>query len=1147
MTTLDPAHLRDIRSFDDVIGYLADELDWPIGADDLEDATFDWDPDELGLPAERVPHFVSLRQLRPLEGNQPWGIFFLEFDGPRLPLTALRRLLDRLVTKKRASGSGTLRTWKLDDLLFIITTSTGDTVELHFVAFFEQQATQAEIRSIPWRPNQSPAQHLKRLATELLPHLAWPDDPSKADEWRVNWRAAFKLRHGEAIASAIRLAERMADTAQGLRREVGAALAAELPDGPFTTLMSEVREQLVAGVTPTSFADMCAQTLVYGVLTSRVTDPASFGASPTLAAVPLSNPFLAAFFDDVHDQASALDLEGIGLEQLVADLRESNVEAILDQFGASARGGDPVIHFYEEFLERYDRKMRADAGAFYTPQPVVEFMTRTVDVILRERLHLAAGLADGATWAEVANRNGFAVPGEVDPQSPFVAMIDPATGTGTFLVEWLRQARMSYLERGTASDWPTHAQQVVLPSLHAFELMLGPYAIAHLKVALELNVEGIVDASPAILLTDTLGRGSHRQVLFDADPVSQEGERADALKERARFTVCIGNPPYLRADRDSTGGWVVQGEEGGAPPIFEDILRPARENTAFGHLRSLSNLYVYFWRWALWKTLEADDGPGVVAFITASSWLTGPGFMGLRQLVRQLGSEVIVVDLGGDNRGARPEENVFDIQTAVAIVFVVRAGQADSSRPAAVSYTRVTGTRAGKLNALKHLDVVEPLSATPLDPSGWLAPLSPVSGGAEWAEFPALFDLLPWQQPGCLASRTWPIAPSPSVLKRRWKAFVAIADLDQRAGAFRTARTGRNIHTKVPGMPRLADLDSASSPEPIARYGYRSFDRQWIFEDTRLLKTEAPTLWASRSERQIFMSTLSTAVLGIGPGASLSTCVPDYHNFRGSYGGKDVIPLYRDPLGTPNADPALLEVLGRSLAAHEQPTAEDLFAYCYFILAGADYTVRFSGELNTPGPRVPMTADPERFGEAVALGRELIWLHTYGERFARGRSRDVLLVKDVSVAVALTLPDGPNQIGYEPSTSILTVGHGEVIGVSPEVWDFELSGMQVVRKWLGYRTEKGTGRAAGSASPLDQIRPTKWEDEWTNELLELVSVLQRTVDLQPEGVELLDLIVAGPLISADELPDAPLALRQPPALRRGLAQRDVGLWSRSNP
>jgi len=1138
MTNLDPNHLRDITSFDDVIEYLTDELDWPIDADDLEEATFEWDPDELGIPADRVPSLTSVRQLRPLETDQPWGIFFLEFDGPRLPLTALRRLLDKLVTKKRATGSGTRRTWDLNDLLFIITTSTGDTVELHFIAFFEQPDKPAEIRSIPWRPGQSPAQHLKRLATELLPHLAWPDDPADVVQWREEWRSAFKLRHGEAIASAVRLAERMADTAQGLRREVAAALDAEKPNGPFNTLMGEIREQLVGSVTPATFADMCAQTLVYGVLTSRITDPASFGASPTLAAVPLSNPFLAAFFDQVHDQASVLDLEGIGLEQLVADLRQTNVEAILDQFGASARGGDPVIHFYEEFLQRYDRKMRADAGAFYTPQPVVEFMTRTVDTILRDRFGLAAGIADGATWAEVAERNGFKVPDSVDPHARFVSMIDPATGTGTFLVEWMRRAQASFSATGRSEHWAEHAAEVVLPSLHAFELMLGPYAIAHLKVALELHGEGVADAAPAILLTDTLDRSSDDHVLFLEDPISAEGERADALKDEARFTVCIGNPPYLRSDRDSTGGWVVQGDGGPDEPIFEDILRPARENTAFGHLRSLSNLYVYFWRWALWKVLEADSGPGVVAFITASSWLTGPGFMGLRKLAREVGDEIFVVDLGGDSHGSRPEENVFDIQTGVAIVFVVRGSTPDATAPAAVSYTRVVGTRDEKLSALRALDLADLGQPEPGDTNGWLTPLSPATGGSEWEEFPPLFGLLPWQQPGCLASRTWPISPSSETLAQRWRSFVSIEDLDDRSVAFSTAKTGRNIYTKAPGQQRLADLGPAAPAPQITRYGFRSFDRQWILEDARLLKTEAPTLWSARSDRQIYMMTLATGALGSGLGASVFTCVPDYHAFCGR-GGKDVVPLHRDAAGTPNADPALLKVVGSVLGAGVDLAPDDLFAYCYGVLAGSDYTLRFADELRTPGPRVPLTADASLFFDAANLGYELLWLHTYGERFPEGRAG--LLLSSISVDGTLSLPEKPGDIRYDAQNQALRIGDGKVDGVRPEVWAFEVSGMPVVRKWLGYRTAKGAGRAASSGSPLDQIRPNEWLDEWTGELLELLSVLQRTIDLQPRGVELLDRILAGPLIRASDLPEPPLELRQPPGSSRGPTQAALEL------
>ncbi len=1074
--TLKPEDLRDIRTIDDVVEYLSDELDWPIADDALEDQTFEWSPDELGIPADQVPALESLRQLRPLVTNQPWGIFFLEFNGPRLPLTALRRLLDKLVTKKRAGSSGDRKTWGLSDLLFIVTTSTGDAVELHFLAFFEGPGHPAEIRSIPWRPGQSPVQHLKRLATELLPHLEWPDDPGDTSAWRDEWRAAFKLRHGEAIKTAALLAERMADTAIKLREEIAVALAVEKPDGPFNTLMGEVRSQLVGSVDAKAFADMCAQTLVYGVLTSRITDPVAFGSSPTLTAVPLSNPFLAAFFDNVHVQASVLDLESVGLEKLVADLRESNVEAILDQFGASNRGGDPVIHFYEEFLQRYDRRARTEAGAFYTPQPVVEFMVRTVDAILRQRFGLPDGAADASPWETVAERLGFDVPEGVDSASPFISLLDPATGTGTFLVEWLRRARTSH---GGGSGWTTRASDIVLPSLHAFELMLGPYSIAHLKVALELHGEGLADSVPSILLTDTLERSDGDLVLFDESPLSIEGSRANELKTTACFTVCIGNPPYLRSDRDSTGGWVVQGDPL-AGPIFEDILRPARENTAFGHLRSLSNLYVYFWRWALWKVFEAPATPGIVAFISASSWLAGPGFMGLRKLARELGDEVIVVDLGGDSRGARPEENVFDIQTPVAIVFVIRTGQGQPHIAAPVAYTRVEGSREGKFRSLAQLDVVTRPPRLAEQP-GWLEPLAPSSGDADWGKMPALFDLLPWQQPGCLASRTWPIAPTASTLAARWKKLVGISDLDDRADAFRTAKTGRNIFTRVPGMKRLADLTRGAVHEPIVRYGYRSFDRQWILEDVRVLKTEAPTLWAARSDRQIYMSTLSTAVLGSGPGATVSAFVPDYHNFRGSYGGKDVIPLYRDSDGSLNADPQLLLVLSEMLGV-EAVDARDLFGYCYFVLAGANYTSRFADQLATPGPRIPLTADANLFAEAVAAGWLLLWLHTFGERGTGPSDRSVTL-SSITIVEPPTLPASMAEVQYDAGAVALRVGDGVIAGVSQGVWDYEVSGMPVLKKWLGYRTASGAGRAAGADSARCSARsasvPRSKSAPWT--------------------------------------------------------------------
>ncbi|MCY3805728.1 MAG: N-6 DNA methylase, partial [bacterium] len=411
--------LRRIRMFKQVLWYLMDERGWPLGADaleveDLESLTYDWDPQELGIPVEALGNLRQLRQMRPVTADQPWGVFFLEFTGTRLPITQVRRILRALVTKKRSADGRGRPSWDLADLLFIVMTGPAGTVELHFIAFEGDSPATAEFRPLTWRPD-SPPGHLRRLADDLLPWLDWPDDDRDVESWRAGWRQAFKLPAGQAIRDAARLAERMASTASDLRSQIAEALDAEAGEGPFSTLLGEVRTQLVSDVDSARFADMCAQTLTYGVLSSRVTDPEGFGSSPVFSSVPLANPFLEAFFEQIHDQAVALDIPGSGLPQLVADLRETNVEAILDQFGATAKGGDPVIHFYEEFLKRYDAKMRADAGAFYTPQPVVEFMVRMVDEVLRSRFGLPLGIADAATWAEVAGRNGFAVPEGVDP------------------------------------------------------------------------------------------------------------------------------------------------------------------------------------------------------------------------------------------------------------------------------------------------------------------------------------------------------------------------------------------------------------------------------------------------------------------------------------------------------------------------------------------------------------------------------------------------------------------------------------------------------------------------------------------------------------------------------------------------------------
>ena len=1119
------AELRGITSVDGLLGVLAERLDWPLTSFDMEEITFDWDVDELGLAGDKVPNLTSLRQLRPLITGQPWGIFFLEFSGDRLPLGQMRRMLDRLVAKKRATGAGTSNTWRLDDLLFLVSSGAGESLELHFVAFTESPSGAADFRSLAWRPRQSPEQLLRRLSSEVLPKLAWPSVTDSPQEWSAQWRQAFALRPGEAISSASRLAANMASVAHGLRSEIGSALAQEAGAGPFNEMLSEIQGQLVADVDDARFADMCAQTLVYGLLASRVTDRESFGVSPLLSAIPLSNPFLTALFAKVQDQASVLNFEEIGLEALVADLRETNVEAVLDQFGSSAKGGDPVIHFYEEFLKAYDSKMRADSGAFYTPQPVVEFMVRAVDELLRERFGLVGGISSSATWAQVAEMNDFEVPESVPATAPFVTMIDPATGTGTFLVEWLKRARVSYEIDHDPKGWPQYLRSTIVPSMHAFELMLAPYTIAHLKVAIELSNHNVELADLNILLTDTLDYKDHAFLPMVEDPVAAEGAKAADLKNYGHFSVTIGNPPYDREQRlsgDTTSpkkGGIARFGVPGTPPLMNVVLDPLTDANLGKHAKNAYNDYVYFWTWATWQTITRHKSPGVVAFITASSYLDGISLGGLRKHFRDVFDELWIVDLGGDSRGAVADENVFEIRTPVSIAFGLRrSGSATECR---VRYLNVTGTRDEKLKQLRTLDILSDKAAT-ISGTG-LEPLTP-RGDLPYYEWPAIDRLFPWMHSGSQVKRAWPIAETEAVATRRWDALLAAppsakASLLRETPDRRVSSSLRSLRGDRQLEP-IASLRPEAGSEAVVRYGYRSFDRQWFLADTRLADRPRPDLWRTSGPRQVFLTTLTSTKLGNGPVVTATPYVPDLDHFRGSFGSKNVIPLFLDADGTQgNITTGLLEFLTTALG--RSVSTEALACYVYGLTGTAAFSAKFATELaEGAGPvRIPMTSDPELFERVVLIGRRLLSLHTWGERFD-GPSGFDFLGDDLNIREPSAYPE---TFGWKEAEEMLYFGDGSASGVPKPVWEFSVSGLQVVKSWLGYRMLKRKGK---SSSPLDEIRPDSWS--FTGELVSLLAILKETVRLTPVAAELLDAVVAGATLDGSSFPVPSEAERNPP-------------------
>jgi hypothetical protein len=323
------------------------------------------------------------------------------------------------------------------------------------------------------------------------------------------------------------------------------------------------------------------------------------------------------------------------------------------------------------------------------------------------------------------------------------------------------------------------------------------------------------------------------------------------------------------------------------------------------------------------------------------------------------------------------------------------------------------------------------------------------------------------------------------------------------------------------------------SPDAVA-VAYRSFDRQYVLPDSRLLDRPRPDLWRTRGARQVFVTEQHAHPISAGPGLTFSALIPDMHHYNGR-GGR-VYPLYRDGDGiVPNVVPGLLETLGRRLGC--PVTAEDLLAYIAATVAHPAYTARFRTDLRTPGVHVPLTAEARLWQEAVDVGREVVWLHTYGERLVDetvGRPTappclPTALQPKIIVGIPDTPDELPDELGYEADTRTLCVGPGRIAPVPTEVWAYEVSGMRIVKKWFEYRRRRRTGRRT---SPLDEVRDGRWTAQTTTEFLRLLNVLGRCVLIEPRQARVFHDICDAARITVNDLEEAnvvpvPASARRP--------------------
>lgn len=761
---------------------------------------------------------------------------------------------------------------------------------------------------------------------------------------------------------------------------------------------------------------------------------------------------------------------------------------------------DPIVHAYEPFFAVYDSEARDAAGVYYTPVQVVEHIVSGVEHILTTTFERPLGLLD-----------------------PDARYLDPATGTGTFLLGLAQATARAAAEKGLPTDAAVH--ELVTNQLSAFELMPGPYTIAHQRMESLLETFGApTESRLPIYLTDTLAAPEGDPLATSGfgiagDEILRERQQADRVKAADELLVVLGNPPYERLSADTGIEQFARG--------LMDILKDNTPAENRSNLKSTSDLYVAFWMWALWalqppairtensQTPEVDtrNANGIVAYISNRTWLQGASLIGLRSIATRGARDIWVMDLGGDNRGAEGikdfaggDVNVFDIQTGVAIVWVVfdRSYEGEPT----VHYRRILGKRADKYAALREPfdpDAYETVSTAPKDgfiPVLWDSP--------ELAEAPALPNLFcDSPQTGFQTARDKkrysPIAPERDAVfatvpaKRRGDSPVLIGNLGEWA---RLPLTERRAEWKTSASTRskktVPTVESLST-DKITRVLYRPLDYRWLYNDRDWVD------WYRDDLQRVYQRLGDVPTLitnprgqGRGPAVSHSLVLPDQHAFN-NRGGRAIWCLWQSAdvpaVCGGDLDPRLvvgtrrtglssgvadwLESLGRPQAF------DDAYSYILAMLSGSEYTQRNWLALVADDLRVPLTEDQGVFTRAVEIGQELrrAWE-------LRATSGNTQWTGNASGAFGKA----------EWRNGAIHFAEGRVLhGVSEEAWSLTISRYRVLPNWFKARESWGMSIARASEAQavcaaaeqlvrlseqandlLAQYPPVNDRDAWTN-------------------------------------------------------------------
>lgn len=837
--------------------------------------------------------------------------------------------------------------------------------------------------------------------------------------------------------------------------------------------MLSFQQMLIHDIDNKAFADIYAQTIAYGMFAARYHDPTLENFSRTEAAqlIPKSNPFLRKLFQDIAGYDLDDRIAWI-VDELVNIFLASDVADIMKNFGKSTKQEDPVVHFYETFLGEYNPALRKARGVWYTPQPVVNFIVRAVDDVLKSEFKLAKGLADTSKTTikvktDIANKNFKSGYKEVDKQVHKVQILDPATGTGTFLAEVIKHIHQKF--KGQQGIWSNYVSKDLIPRLNGFELLMASYAMAHLKMDMLLTETGYKPKDNQrfnIFLTNSLEEAHKDSGTLFSSWLADEADQANAIKRDAPVMCIIGNPPYS-GESSNKSDWIMN--------LMQDYKKEpgGKIKLKERNPKWINDDYVKFMRFGQ-HFIEKNES-GVLAFINPHGFLDNPTFRGMRWNLLKTYDKIYTIDLHGNSKkketcpDGSPDQNVFDIMQGVAITFLVKTGKKKAHELGKVFHYDLFGKRTSKYdflndNNLKSINFVELPNKAP----NYFMVQKDFQSEEIYNKGIKLTELFIYNSVGIVTSRDkLVIDEKREDLEKKMLSFFE-NDIDFCKNILKVKE---NSSFKI----NEVKLKSTFNKYFIEKISYRPFDERYIYFDTENyiersrgnlinnFKCKNYTLIFRRQQPESNDLYVFTS----------KSVIADGYIRSDNKGGESIAPLYLYPeekdidfsedkkgeaiARVPNLDKKIINKLAKKLGlkftTEKEETAKtfapiDVLDYIYAVLHSPNYRETYKEFLKIDFPKVPFPKDEKTFWHLVKLGGEIRQIHLLESPIVEDAITQYLGDGDNIITRKLTKTD----IGYEAVTDT----HGKVWindinyfdNVPLVAWEFYIGGYQPAQKWL---------------------------------------------------------------------------------------------------